>query len=464
MQETSEQESSEQDSEKQEQEILFVEVLVKGADGQPVVDATVTPWALRCSAGHGLWSAKSVGGVEPIPVITDSNGIAKVAYPKFAILDERVSTTTVSVSVDHSDHPYVASEHINVPREDTHQFQLPAGVALEIKALVDGEVDTSEQVHIVSNPGRPRGSTVTVDGVIQIQPMAEGPGQLLLVRMDGEKPTHFSSIINLDIEPEQGVLKKEIELRPAVSVQGRLSDNVSRPVKNGRVKVLNIRPGVSRNEIAWTTWAEVKADGTFIIESWPAEEPIQLVALCDGFCAESGEKPPMVTPERARGAYLRAQVFMKPIDSEIVVQMTPMVDCHFEIKDAFGKPVSDVIVAANPNIGWWNGGSQIYCFPLARSAEWLATGKYEPDSKEGLFAIPFVGNSDEQGQTLLQLPAGRRSLVAYNEKYQLPINVGRRSERVEVEAGDSMDITLVVQPKGLEVLGDWEDLCGLVFG
>ena len=71
---------NEQESKQQEQETLFVEVLVKCADGKPVCDATVTPWALGSAMGHGRWSAKSVGGVEPTPVITDSQGNAKVAY------------------------------------------------------------------------------------------------------------------------------------------------------------------------------------------------------------------------------------------------------------------------------------------------------------------------------------------------------------------------------------------------
>ncbi len=460
------QEPGSQESQKQEQVILFVEVLVKGADGQPVVDATVTPWALGCSMGIGSWSAFSVGGVEPKPVMTDSKGIARVAYPKFAHLDEKVSTTKISVSVVHPEHPYASSESITVPLHETHQFHFPAGAGLEIRALVDGEVDSSEQLHIVSTSGRPGGTrpAVASDGVIQVPPMVEGKGQVLLVRLNGQKPTHFSPIVNLNIDPTQGVLKKEIVLSPAVSVQGKLSDNVPRPVKNGRVKALNIRPGVSRNEVNWSTWAEVNADGTFLIESWLAEEPIQLIALCDGFYAESGEKPPMVAPERALGSHMRAQVYMKPADSPIVVSMTPMVDCHFKVKDAFGKPVSDVSIASNPSIGWWNGGSQIYCFPLGRAAEFLATGKYVPDSQEGLFANPFEGKTDEQGKLLLQLPVGRFLLDAYNDKYRLPIKVGSRSERIEVEAGDSMDITLIVQPRGLEVLGDWEDLCGLVFG
>ena len=43
-------------------------------------------------------------------------------------------------------------------------------------------------------------------------------------------------------------------------------------------------------------------------------------------------------------------------------------------------------------------------------------------------------------------------------------NLGQRSRRVDVKSGELNRMQYVLQPKGLDVLGDWEDLCGLVFG
>jgi len=235
-------------------------------------------------------------------------------------------------------------------------------------------------------------------------------------------------------------------------------------VKNGRVKVQTIASGETYDEVNWFTWARVEENGSFVIDAWPKDTPMQLIALCDGFIAKSGEKPPMVTPERARRSYWRAQVFLEPDSSEVVVEMTPMQMCHIKVENAFGKGIKDCHAGANPNIGWWNGGSQIYGWPLVKCGDFLLTGEYKQEESEGIFAKPFGGESDQNGEVSFQLPVGKTSLWIGNDRYQLAINNGRRTKRIEIESGKSLDLKVVLQPKGLDVLGDWEDLCGLVFG
>jgi len=41
---------------------------------------------------------------------------------------------------------------------------------------------------------------------------------------------------------------------------------------------------------------------------------------------------------------------------------------------------------------------------------------------------------------------------------------GRRQRKIFVGRDKPVVEQLVLQPKGLDCLGDWEDLCGLVFG
>ncbi len=457
------QESSEQTV---EQEVLTFEIHVTGADGQPVPEATITPWALGCSIGHGMWSSEWTGGIEPVAAQTDANGIAHVEYPKYTRLDERVSTTTVSVSISHPDHPYASGEHIGTPVTDPHQFRFIAGAPVEIKAMINGQLDSSEGIRVLSTSGQPGGSkpTVTDEGRLRLSPLAKGQAKVMLVKLDGETATHFSSILDIQVDPDKGLISKDVELKPAINVSGKLSSNVPRPVKNGRVKVSTIEPEGRQESLAWDAWAKVNEDGTFQIEGWPADEPMQMVALCDGYCGKSGEKPPMVSKDRSQDGFMRAQVFMDPGESEVVMEMAAMVKCNFEVKDAFGKPVGGVTINSNPNVRWWNGGSQIYCFPLMNTSQWVATGQFDFENREGLFAYPFETKSNEQGQATIEFPTGRFLVTAGNNEYQLPIKVGSRYERIEVVAGDVISKTIVVQPKSLEVLGDWEDLCGLVFG
>ena len=73
-----------------------------------------------------------------------------------------------------------------------------------------------------------------------------------------------------------------------------------------------------------------------------------------------------------------------------------MAICNIEAVNGFGRPIKDVDTAANPNIVWWNGGSQIYCWQLVNAAQFLLTGKYEIKDGDGIFAQPFRGKSDEK--------------------------------------------------------------------
>jgi hypothetical protein len=62
--------------------------------------------------------------------------------------------------------------------------------------------------------------------------MPPGANSVLLVKLDGDRATHFSRITDFDLvigEPKQ----LEVELRPGVCVRGTLSENVPRPVRNG---------------------------------------------------------------------------------------------------------------------------------------------------------------------------------------------------------------------------------------
>ncbi len=333
---------------------------------------------------------------------------------------------------------------------------------------IDGQRVASDDIYAMWTGGRScrngNALKLTEDGTFRIPPMAKGPGQFMFIRLDDETPTHFSHIENVEIDGSEAVIKQEVELLPGVRVRGEFSDNVPRPVRNGRVKVQTISDGETWDEVVWFTWAKVAEDGTFVIESWPKDEPMQLVALCDGFIAKSGKKPPMVKPERAGGGYLRAQVFLNPDASVVTVEMTPMAICNIEAVNGFGRPIKDVDTAANPNIGWWNGGSQIYCWPLVNGAQFLLTGKYEIKDGDGIFAQPFRGKSDEKGRLSMELPVGATDLWAGNKRYQLPVNLGSRYQPVNVDAGKPLNLKLVMQPKGLDLLGDWEDLCGLVFG
>ena len=78
-------------------------VRVVDSRGEPVRGAIVEPWAIRSGQGHYMWpnGEHDRTEVSPEEVDTDVQGNARIAYPRFTLLDEGVRTIGVSISVDH---------------------------------------------------------------------------------------------------------------------------------------------------------------------------------------------------------------------------------------------------------------------------------------------------------------------------------------------------------------------------
>ncbi|NOY29640.1 MAG: M56 family metallopeptidase [Planctomycetes bacterium] len=453
----------------QSQEMLVLRVEVVDALGKPVARTKVTPWALRSSQGHGHWSKKEGKDEGPTAVVTDADGLANVLYPHHRYWGEKIQTTAVSLWIDHPEYGYIDDMHIDVPLEEAapYRISLVRGISLEVRPTIDGKPTSLDGIYSMWSDGRSWLPGMKLgrpaEGVLRIPAMKPGTAEVRLVRMEREKATHFSEILTIDLKPEEAA-SIDAPLRPAQTIRGKLSDNVPRPVLQGRIKVQTI-PKTGSSEMEWFTWVPVQPDGTFTIESWPTGEAIQLTALCDGFLATSGTAPQAVNNPRdpKTDPYLRPQVF-EPTDSEpIEVSMTALARCVVDVVDNQGNPVADLEIGACPNVGWWNGGSQIYCSPLVRRERLQEVRSYTEAIDEG-FLYPFSAETDTAGRVALQLPAGREDIHVKSEEYETPILLGNRRRRVQLVAGKTTNVKLIVQPKGTEQLGDWDKLAGIVLG
>jgi hypothetical protein len=217
--------------------------------------------------------------------------------------------------------------------------------------------------------------------------------------------------------------------------------------------------------VGWHGWAPIRADGTFTIDGWPADEPLQLIALCDGHIATSGEAPAVVENPRdpKNDPFQRPQVFNASSSEPIDVAMQPLVHCVATALDGDNEPVAGVKVVSWPNVGWWNEGSQIYCDPLVRGERLLRERDYQKAVDEA-FPYPFEAVTDAEGKALLELPDGNEDLAVESEVYELPVFLGRRSVDITLAHGKVTETTLRLQPRGTEKLGEWDKLAGVVFG
>lgn len=348
------------------QEMITLPVRVVNEAGEPVAGVKVIPWALRCSQGHGSWHEKTLGKCPEFS--TNAQGRADVTYPRYVVSDEFVRTTEVTLSVDQGDYVYISHEDVNVPRDEQepHKITLHRGATVEIAPLENGKPAGLEGLYAVwsdNRSGQKDAAPIkTQDGHLKMPSMPAGSGQVLLVRITNERATHFSSIIDLELKAQE-ILQQEVEMRPASQINGMLSDHVPRPVKNGRVVLRTLVEDPKRENVTWSDWVPVAEDGSFKIEAWPADEAIQVIALCDGYIATSGAAPAVVaTPPRQPDFLNRPQVFLPDSYGEpLVVRMEPMVECRVEVVNEADAPLPGVKVGSCPNVGWWNNGSQVYC-------------------------------------------------------------------------------------------------------
>ena len=444
-------------------EIRTLSVRVTNEEDQPIVGAEVTRTGLGSSGTHISWDEDR----DIKPVLTGDDGIADLSYPHFWKLGEISRPTTgVSLLVEHPDYGYIDDLHISVPlkNESPSMITFVRGVRLELQPTIDGQPADLDNIY-AAWPGLRHSSPDSIErtarGTLQLPPIKPGSTKVRLVRLEGEKATHFSTFHKIDLLPGEPA-QLEIPLHPAVTIHGVLSDNVPRPVRNGIVQVIALPP-TKEDDSGWGTGRPIRPDGSFTIEGWPADETLQVIALCDGFHATSGTAPAGITEDRVSSS-LRPQVFQPLHNQRIEVSMTPLVECVVDIVNQKGEPVADARVGSSHNVRWWNGGSSIYCYPVGYGEKFLADYDYRQASKSNQ-PLPFSGKTNAQGRIVLQIPAGRRrSIIVGSKGYEMPIFLGKRDHRIQLTMGETTNVLIKLQPAGTESLSDWEKLKGVIFG
>lgn len=444
-------------------------IAIINSQGQPIAGVKVIPWALGDGQGHGIWGPTEgkpdVSGAEPKPVVTDSQGLASVLHPVFRNARERTRTLEVSVRFEHPNYTYKSAEHIDVPvKAGTYTVRMSSAASIEIEPTIDGQpARLNDLFAIWSNPNAWQTDAVPKkleSGKLRIDGFHAGNNGFMLVQIFEDSVTHFSELKQVVLQ-EGSVEQITLPLRPAVRVAGKLSNNVARPVRDGRVVAFTLPSNPEADRVVWRDWTTVAADGTFVFEAWPENERIQLIALCDGYIATSGTAP-VKELEFPGDGYHRPQTF-EVGGAVIEVAMTPLVPVTVTINNAKNVPLSGVELAASPNVGWWNYGSQIYAKNLVQGRHLIRQGANR-NATERLFPDLFRGKTDSRGQITLQLPVGRQSIELLSDAYEIPIDLGRRAVRLKVEDGKPLQTSLQVQPIGTEKLGEWDKLAGVVYG
>ena len=282
--------------------MLECNVKVIDPEGHPVEEAIVFSTGLRSRERPGAhllmdWLMK-------VRIKTDENGIAKMPYPKFSGKGSTIGTMTWSVQ--HPDFVNYREDHS--VDDDPAEIVLQRGfrIAVSAKRALSGE-KIKENLSVASFAGggewELKKNGMLVSGTVKKQ-----DGVIRVVCFEPGEPTLFSSEIKVKPGDKGRVLLKDIELELGCRLEGKLADSVKRPVDGYVIaKVIRKPNSVDRRMRNWSDEAKIEPDGTFVFESLPSDEVVQMIPICDNYVpakpkAEEilGAMPSLDEPERVQ--------------------------------------------------------------------------------------------------------------------------------------------------------------------
>jgi hypothetical protein len=222
----------------------------------------------------------------------------------------------------------------------------------------------------------------------------------------------------VDVTIKQGVTNSvSLALKPARTLRGKLSDNVPRPIVNGRV-VANIVPAGRTFRYglpSWHVWTKVNEDGSFELPSLPMGD-LEIVALCSGFISVNG---PAQRPSGTMGHPQRHVIGANDLD--IVIDMEPTARLEVTVLDDKGGLLEGARVSTWPHLNWGNWASTIFCGDLYSTLDRLRQVHEDQDGFSRDIPSGFFGVSDANGVAVLSdVPACLTRFAVEHENYVLP--------------------------------------------
>lgn len=431
---------------------------VTDQDGRPIEAARVRPWALRAGNGHGVWMAEAYGS--PAITRTDTDGKTIVVYPTKSVWTDEPPVVQVSLFVSHAEY-CTKNVHVNVPMGDQPTIptvQLQAGVKLKIAGVdpESGEVLTDCHVMVEGADSDEREFVTQPDGWLQSVPIRKDRRWFRVVRAVPGEPPQFSAPQSWTEEAGKPIEIKAV-VRPGVKLTGKVSDDVPRPIANGRVVAWcgsSVKQsGVEENEqervkpIWWMDTTSINTDGEFEFPSLPSGYLAQLYAIADDHLSVQPSEEAYAkccewfreTNQNRHSTFRYGQMLRlvgKSQQFTIPMELTGKIQA--KCIDPAGLPVSRITVSSWPNQYIVGAGSTILCTQI-KSLDQLRGNSWSRVRGENLFSAV----TDEDGiATIRTLPEGKVGVVAANEVWTSKERFG-----VEITAGKTTEIVVELEPK-----------------
>lgn len=424
-----------------------LKVVLTGPDGEAVVGAMVMPYAMRMVEidGHGFWDERTLG--VPKESVSDAKGVATIRYPASMQMGlfGKLTTKLVTFQIKHTDYVRQVVDcelgpDFAQPITST-DVQLKKGCEVELAAVDSNGARITEFGVLMAGPYGADIWAKTEDGGRRTSAVNDGSWQTMLVAPQEDGPTLFSGLLPLRVRPSQAVRMRNVLLTPGTVVQGKLSDIVPRPVRNGYAITITV-PKPAGNSYAekepsltWYTTVPIDEDGTFTLPSIPRSGKIQIIAVCDNFVCTT------TMPEA--GPFVMGQLFdVSDGDMSVAVDMEPTASVEITIRRPDGSLLDSGTVSAWPNQKYYLGGSTYVGSGFnsldALKRQMLPTGEKTDDPWLGLQReFPFGEQPVVEGVvTLRGLPVGAigaNRAGLQDEEFTFPTAFGDEYGKVQYE-------------------------------
>ena len=425
-------------------------VVLRDERGEPISGAEVMPYAMRMreQQGHGFWDRKVYG--PPKRAQSNKQGEAVIQYPSHVRDEPNILTTSlVTFVVKHAEF-VTKTVNFNLGPEKA-EVTLQEGCEAEISAVDSDRKPIENFGVLMAGPYAPEFWIAGEGGTRRSGAIREGTWQTMLVKQQKDGPTLFSSVVPLQVRPDQRVRFQNFSMRSGTKVHGVLSDNVPRPVKGYVVATsVPLPAGDSWSEkdpsLAWHDWVEVRQDGSFEFESLPRSGTLQLIAICEGWLSTT------ISDDPAAGNLVVGQVFEIDGDEHsVVVEMEPTGTLEVSLVTEDEKPITGGQVSSWPNQHYLKGGNTLLGQRFRSALQiqnQLAPIEKRIDHPDLDMQFPFIQDVGPDGTaTLKGLPVGYRgSLYLTHQHFVLEAGGQRGEIQYTLDSVEPVSQKLVVIP------------------
>jgi hypothetical protein len=404
-------------------------IKVVAEDGSGIEGASVKPWALRAGNGHGVWN-EELGS--PREVVTNAAGECTVVYPKATHWGQRQSIPVSSVSMVIRHRACVARNcHLDVlPADNPHipEITLKAGVQLVVAGVEPGTGKVLDHCYLlIENPDAGgREFQRLADGWLMSDSISEDRKWFRIVQAVPGQPPKFSQFAAWTAD-EPTSRQRALDVRAGTRVQGKIADNVPRPIERGHV-VAWCGSAIRKDDgdqsrlrpIMWIDTAPIQRDGTFVFESLPTGFLAQFYAFAnDSISAQPSDEAykqccKWFNLSEVRNAVFRYGQVLRLVGAKAEVSIDMELAGELKIKcvDPNQQPVRGVTVSSWPNQYIVGAGSTVFCnrhSSLNRLLDEATSDGWQRTS-------PFVAETGGDGIAVIRnLPAGKQSFIADND-------------------------------------------------